>query len=76
MFRNSISTTVGGPVVRKVSSVGLLVAGAVGTSPWLRATAPCTSSEYSLCELVCADYGYDLDFCAVGNNGAVYCGCS
>jgi hypothetical protein len=76
MFRNSISTTVSGSVVRKASSVGLLVAGAVGTSPWLRASGPCTDGAYAACQIQCDVNDQDVNFCWVGNSGTVWCDCT
>jgi len=74
MFRNSISTTISGSAVRKTASVGLLVAGVVATSPFLRGTTGCTEWEFQQCM---ADCGGQLpEFCVVGNNGLWYCHCS
>jgi len=76
MFRNPVSTKISGSALRKASSVGLLVAGAVGTSPWLRATAACSDQEWSDCAFECGSSLWQIEFCVVGNNGQPYCQCS
>jgi len=78
MFRNPIATKVNGSTVRKVSSVGLLVAGAVGVSPWLRASGPCTAGNGSdtACWFKCELLNQNVNYCWIGNSGTVYCGCS
>jgi hypothetical protein len=76
MFRNPSSTKVSGSVVRKVSSVGLLVAGAVGTSPWLRASGACTSGEIIACWTSCAEVWLYSSVCFISNGGQPVCQCS
>jgi hypothetical protein len=73
MFRNPISGKLTGSAVRKTTSVGLLVAGVVATSPFSRGGTTCTAAEAQLCMEFC---GQLLDYCVPGYYGGFYCECS
>jgi hypothetical protein len=78
MFRNSISEKITSSVVRKTTSVGLLVAGVAATSPLLRAYTTCTAAEWDYCLNFCNGYADSYwVYCIVSADPPYWaCGCT